>query len=232
MSLFKKRIQGKAEKSRSTLLDPTEIFKHLTPQEGYNYLRDVQKEFLLSWHQRRNEQDIIGKLNTGAGKTLIGLLMLKSKMNEGFGPSVYLCPDHQLVNQVLNQARLFNIPVVTIPISTESRAEFPLEFLNGEAILVCTFERMFNGKSIFGVEGYGYREIQEIGALVVDDAHSCIRKARQQCTITIDKNHKKYPIIFKFLATSYKFILFIVTIFNIIPSLSSKHSQLKLFSIS
>jgi hypothetical protein len=197
MSLFKKRIQSKPEKGRTAILDPTDIFKHLTPQEGYNYLRDVQKDFLLSWHHRRSERDIIGKLNTGAGKTLIGLLMLKSKMNEGLGPSVYLCPDNQLVNQVLKQAKLFNIPVVTIAPSKETRAEFPIEFLNSEAILVCTFERMFNGKSIFGVEGSGYREIQEIGSLVVDDAHTCIKKARQQCTITIDKKHKKYPVLFK-----------------------------------
>ncbi|MFB8734749.1 hypothetical protein ACEQPO_15090 [Bacillus sp. SL00103] len=47
---------------------------------------------------------------------------------------------------------------------------FQLNFLNGKAILITTFERMINGRSIFGVEGYGNRPIQRIGALVVDDA--------------------------------------------------------------
>lgn len=204
MSLLKKKIQRKPQKNHTTVLEPTEIFKYLTPQEGYNYLRDVQKEFLMSWHQRRNERDVIGKLNTGAGKTLIGLLMLKSKINEGLGPAVYLCPDRQLVNQVIKQAEIFNIPVVTIQENEHSRAEFPLEFLNSDAILVCTFERMFNGKSIFGVDGYGYREIQDIGSIVVDDAHSCIKKARNQCTITIKKNHKSYTKLFNLFEDSLK----------------------------
>ncbi|MES9718981.1 helix-turn-helix domain-containing protein, partial [Bacillus safensis] len=44
-----------------------------------------------------------------------------------------------------------------------SLAKFPTEFLNGKAILITTFERMINGRSIFGVEGYGNRPIQRIG---------------------------------------------------------------------
>ena len=35
-------------------------------------------------------------------------------MNEGVGPAVYLCPDNQLVNQVIEQAELYGIPVCEI----------------------------------------------------------------------------------------------------------------------
>ncbi|WP_176510758.1 DEAD/DEAH box helicase [Bacillus cereus] len=196
MSIFKKRISNSLDFEKANRINPIDLFKHLTPQEGYNYLRDIQKEFLLRWNDIRDQRDIVGKLNTGAGKTLIALLMLKSKLNEGIGPAVYLCPDQQLVEQVVKQAALFNIPVVTIPYIRNERAEFPIEFLNSEAILVCTFERLFNGRSIFGVVGSGWREIQEIGALVVDDAHSCLKKARKQASIIIRNGTDAYVTLF------------------------------------
>ncbi len=36
---------------------------------------------------------------------------------------------------------------------------------------------MYNGHSIFGVTETGNREIQDIGALLIDDAHTCIKKS-------------------------------------------------------
>jgi replicative superfamily II helicase len=196
MSRFKERISGGSGIKETRLIDPSEIFKSLVHQEGYEYLRDIQKEFLDKWMQRRDERDIVGKLNTGAGKTLVGLLMLQSKLNEGVGPVVYTCPDRQLVQQVLEQANLHNINVTTIAdTGGKETAELPVEFLNHEAILVCTFERVFNGKSIFGVEGYSKHEPVELGAIVVDDAHSCIRRARQQCTIYVNNGHQLYEKI-------------------------------------
>ena len=114
------------------------------------------------WNVQRSQKDVVGILNTGAGKTLIGQLMLLSKMNEGVGPVVYLCPDRQLVMQAVEQAAIHNIPVVTISHEPGQTAEFPTEFLNGKAILITTFERMINGRSIFGVEGYGIAPFKEL----------------------------------------------------------------------
>lgn len=50
----------------------------------------------------------------GYVKTLLGLLMLYSKLSEGVGPAVYFCPDNQLVEQVRYQATLYGIPTCTI----------------------------------------------------------------------------------------------------------------------
>jgi DEAD/DEAH box helicase/Helicase C-terminal domain len=204
MSLFKNRIRGGNSGLPQKPTDPTEIFKTLIHQEGYDYLRDIQKDFLKLWHSKRQQRDLVGILNTGAGKTLIGQLMLLSKMNEGVGPVVYLCPDKQLVEQAIEQAAIHNIPVVTIIQEPGQAAEFPVEFLNGKAILVTTFERMFNGRSIFGVDGYGSRPIQEIGALVIDDAHSCIKKARQQSTIIFERDHPAYSKLYKLFESSIR----------------------------
>ena len=52
-------------------------------------------------------------MNTGSGKTLVGLLMLQSLLNEEIGPALYLCPTKQLVEQAYQTAREVGIPAVT-----------------------------------------------------------------------------------------------------------------------
>ena len=60
-------------------LNPADIFHSLPRADTkYEYLRDVQGEVLKAWHNRRKERDIVIKMNTGSGKTLVGLLMLQS----------------------------------------------------------------------------------------------------------------------------------------------------------
>lgn len=204
MSILKRRIKSGISVDGPKITKPSDLFRTLIHQEGYDYLRDIQKEFLEKWDDKRDQRDIVGILNTGAGKTLIGQLMLLSKLNEGQGPAVYLCPDRQLVNQAVEQAKIHNIPVVTLTNEPGKAAEFPLDFINEKAILITTFERLFNGKSVFGVEGFGYRPIQEIGSLVIDDAHSCIKKARQQCTIQIKSDHPAYKKIFNLFEPTLK----------------------------
>jgi replicative superfamily II helicase len=50
-------------------------------------LRTAQRAILTEWHDAlRSKRDLIVKLHTGQGKTLIGLLMLQSKLNEGIAP--------------------------------------------------------------------------------------------------------------------------------------------------
>ena len=184
-------IKKEKEKDSEKLVDPIKIFDKLTKEEGYGYLRGNQVDFLERWFNERKEENIVGILNTGAGKTLIGLLMLMSKMNELGEPVIYLCPDNQLVGQVVDQAKNYGIQTVKI----DNDNTIPMEFINSEAILVTTFEKLFNGKSIFGIAGLGNREIQKIGCILIDDAHSCIKKAKKQATIIIGREKEEYEVI-------------------------------------
>lgn len=67
---------------------------------------------LTQCFERRKEQDLIVKLHTGGGKTLVGLLIAKSILNELKSPILYLCPTKQLVQQTLDKAREYYIDVV------------------------------------------------------------------------------------------------------------------------
>ncbi|MED3729959.1 DEAD/DEAH box helicase family protein [Geobacillus stearothermophilus] len=128
------------------------------------------------------------KMNTGGGKTTVGLLILQSSLNEGVGPSLYLCLDNQLVEQVLNEAKGLGINCVTF----REDNEIPTEFLNNEAILVTTFQKLFNARSVFGILGDTSRPVIKIGCLVIDDAHAALNKAREVFSLKFRSSSSKY----------------------------------------
>src|SRR5207247_5512191 len=101
-----KKLLGKQTLPKS--LDPLEIFSSLDKESGKENLRPVQETVLREWYAKhRSQRDTFVKLHTGQGKTLIGMLMLQSSLNEGVGPAVYLCPNNYLVNQTVEDARAF-----------------------------------------------------------------------------------------------------------------------------
>jgi replicative superfamily II helicase len=78
-----------------TILAPRDIFNALPNKNAhkFQYPRDVQSQVWSKWFERRDKQNLIVKMNTGGGKTVVGLLILKSSLNEGKSPAVYICPD-------------------------------------------------------------------------------------------------------------------------------------------
>ncbi|MBH12541.1 MAG: hypothetical protein CMF37_06395 [Leeuwenhoekiella sp.] len=180
MNIFKKKLEDTSPKELN--FEPIELFQDLFHKEGYAYLRGIQEEVLNSWHSIRGQRDVLCKMNTGSGKTLVSLLMLYSKMIEGVGPSLYLCPDKQLLEQAKLQADLYGISVCEIEYHGQ-RSVFPDDFLNSKAILLCTFQKLFNSRSIFE------RDNIDVGSIVLDDAHVCLDKAREATTLNIPFKH-------------------------------------------
>ncbi|MDO9097524.1 MAG: DEAD/DEAH box helicase family protein, partial [Candidatus Methanoperedens sp.] len=126
-------------------IDPIAIFEYLDQETGKEELRKAQEHVLREWNTNfRDQKDIIVKLHTGQGKTIIGLLMLQSLINEGKGPAIYLCPNNYLVQQTIDQAKSFGIEMVQFPSDSNI---YPREFLDSEAILIINCKKLFNGKS-------------------------------------------------------------------------------------
>src|SRR5262252_8618823 len=63
-----------------------------------------------NWHESRTRRDVVIKMNTGGGKTVVGLLVLKACINEGLGPAVYVAADHYLCSQVRAEAAALGLP--------------------------------------------------------------------------------------------------------------------------
>ena len=159
-------------------IEPRALFQSLSRAKKFEYLRDVQGDVLDEWFSRRNDRDLVIKMNTGSGKTLVGLVLLLSMLKEDRGPVVYLCPDNYLVSQVEREADELGIPRTEFGLDNK----IPLEFSNSSAVLITNAYKLINGMSVFGVgESPDY---STIGTMLIDDAHSCINIARNQFTVT------------------------------------------------
>ncbi|HEY7115236.1 MAG TPA: DEAD/DEAH box helicase family protein, partial [Tepidisphaeraceae bacterium] len=102
------------KKTLTKVVDPVALYDTLDRASDKGELRKAQAALLTAWHEsHRDDRDVIVKLHTGQGKTLIGLLILQSKLNELGEPVVYLCPNNHLVAQTGEQAKQFGVPYVT-----------------------------------------------------------------------------------------------------------------------
>lgn len=102
----------RTKKTKPIAINQIEIFRRLPKPPGINDLYTSQAEVLEAWFQRRAEHDLVVKLHTGGGKTLVGLLMGQSTLNEQREPVLYLAPTVQLMNQALEKAKAHGIAAV------------------------------------------------------------------------------------------------------------------------
>jgi len=151
--------------------DPRKIFTTLQRNSRFKRPLDEQADVLDAWYERRTAKDLTIKMNTGGGKTAVGLLCLQSSLNENIKPAVYITPDKFLVKQVMAEAQALGITV------TDDESD--LDFLAGQAILVTNVFKLFNGRSVFGV---GQKKIS-VGCIVIDDAHACLSVVGEQFCI-------------------------------------------------
>ncbi len=167
--------------------NPIDIFETLDRASDKGPLRPVQEELLSVWYQKYcSERDVIIKLHTGQGKTLIGLLILQSRINQGKGPVIYLCPDNYLVKQACQQAESFGIPYKTY--EEEGKNEDTTE---GSYIWITTVSKLFNGKTSFGLD----QDSVHIGTLLIDDSHACIDIIKNAYKIILGKDLEPYKKI-------------------------------------
>lgn len=166
----------KAKKSENLLVEPVEIFQNSkVSDQNINDLWLAQGDALRSWHKIRAKHDVGVVLNTGAGKTLVGLLMAKSLVNETRGKVLYACSSIQLVDQTVSKANGYGLPVTSY-----FRGNFSNDlFHRGKAPCITTYQALFNGRSIF------FRE--EIDAVIFDDAHAAEHLLRDHFSLKIQK---------------------------------------------
>lgn len=193
---FKRKI---AQKNKTRVTDPIELYNTLDRKSMVGPLRPAQHYALNEWYDnRKNDKDLIIKLHTGEGKTLIGLLILQSSLNMEDGPCVYVCPNRYLVDQVCCEAEKFGIPYCTIGPDNS----IPNEFLSSEKILITNAHKIFNGKSIFGIEN----KYVSAGTVLLDDSHSCVDVIRDAFTVNITKK-ANLDVYNKILTLFYDYLL-------------------------
>jgi replicative superfamily II helicase len=182
---FKKLREAKKQ---PPVTDPVEIFRRLPKKAEIKDLYGSQTEVLNAWFADRSKPDHVIKLHTGGGKTLVGLLIAQSILNETSEPVIFICPNNHLVGQTLKKAAEYSIPAVSYT------KPFADDFVNGKSVMVANYSHLFNGISRFGVRG---KEILKLGGIIVDDAHVGANILRDQFSIRIarDASNEAYATI-------------------------------------
>lgn len=167
----------KSKKKEALPADPIELFQKLKVSDpGINDLWLAQGDALRKWHDNRAMSDVGIVLNTGAGKTLVGLLVAQSLVNETRTKVLYACSSIQLVEQTAEKAKGYGLDVTTY-----FRGRFSDDlFVRGEAPCVTTYQAMFNGRSIFFKE--------QLSAIVFDDAHAAEHLLRDHFSLRINRS--------------------------------------------
>ena len=178
--------------SKSAPIEPRDIFMTLPKREkGYEYPRDVQTEVWKKWFDIRDEKNCVIKMNTGSGKTVVGLIVLQSCLNEGKGPAIYLVPNKFLINQVCAEAKRLGIKAVT--------EKDDYEYTNQKAILVTTIHAVVNGRTSFGIH-----KNYPIGSVIFDDVHACLDTIMEQFSLKIPFEHRLYEEMVELFSNRWK----------------------------
>ncbi|MDH5525435.1 MAG: DEAD/DEAH box helicase family protein [Desulfobulbaceae bacterium] len=181
----------KVKKKDTMPVDPVELFQKIKVSDpNINDLWLAQGDALRAWHKNRAKRDLGVVLNTGAGKTLVGLLMAQSLVNETRGKILYACSSIQLVEQTEEKAKGYGLDV-----TTRVRGGYSNDlFLRGHAPCVTTYQALFNGYSVFFKE--------EINAIIFDDAHAAEHLLRDHFSVKITRT--TFPSFYSAIAGLFK----------------------------
>jgi hypothetical protein len=156
--------------------NPIKIFETLPSLPGtFNDLWRGQDKALTEWDALRHKQDVLVSLNTGAGKTIVGLLIAQSLVNEGLSNVLYICSTIDLVRQTSEEAKRIGIEH-----TTRIQRQFSNDlFESGKSFCITTYAAIFNGHSAL-------RNRHFPQAIIFDDAHVAENLLRGAFTLRID----------------------------------------------
>jgi hypothetical protein len=155
-------------------IDPLEIFKKLTLRGTIENIWEPQAEALREWHKVRNTTDVVVQMNTGGGKTLVGLLSAQSLLTELNRRILYVVPNNQLVEQTLTKAAELGL---------QPAARYKGQWRHQEAFQAAETFCVTNYAAVF--TGYSTFRDRDIAGLIFDDAHVAEGTIRDQFTLKI-----------------------------------------------
>ncbi len=144
---------------------PEQLFRTLRPTEaGVRHLWAHQADILRDYRsQAVGLRDVALELPTGAGKTLVGLLLAEYRRRTVKQRVAYLCPNVQLARQACSRATGYGI---TAHVLTGRQSEWdPVHYMaysRAQAIAITTYNSLFNTNP----------KLNDAQTIVLDDAHS------------------------------------------------------------
>ena len=158
---------------------PQELYKDYKKKKISGIL-DFQSDILDKYLETGyKENNVAIELPTGSGKTLVGLLLAEYRRIKENEKVVYVCPNNQLVYQVVDKAENeYGIPAIAF---TGRQADYPSrnrnDYITSKKIAVTNYSSIFNTNSFF----------KDADVLIFDDAHSAENYISSNWTVNIDR---------------------------------------------
>lgn len=158
--------------------NPIEIFRSSPAlAETPNDLWQGQSKALEQWHANRASRDTLISLHTGAGKSLVGLLVAQSLVNEGVEKVLYVCATNDLVNQTSRETAT----KLGFQHATRMGGKFSDDsYLTGQGFCLTNYQALFNSRTVFARDN-------RPGAIIFDDAHVAEKIIRDCFTLRVDR---------------------------------------------
>jgi Type III restriction enzyme, res subunit len=155
--------------------NPEALFRDLPRQvDGPKHLWAHQADILRDYLNHQNDPDLAIELPTGAGKTLVGMLVGEWRRRKQGERVVYLCPTLQLARQAVTEARTAGIGVVDLTGSNwHWDANDHMAYMRADAIAVAHYGAVFNA----------YPRLDDAGLLIFDDAHAAAGSIADNWTV-------------------------------------------------
>lgn len=143
---------------------PVLLFRELKRHPTIKFLGSHQEKLLeLYEEQHWSAKDVAIELPTGAGKTLVGMLIAEYRRRLNGECIVFCCPTKQLAAQVTAQCAKYGIPT-SLLIGEQKKydqASF-LRYQQAKSIAVTTYSGIFNSNP----------RIDDPDIVICDDAHA------------------------------------------------------------
>jgi len=165
---------------------PEALFRDLTrAPDGPQHLWAHQADLLRAYERHANAPDLAVELPTGAGKTLVGMLIADWRRRRGERVA-YLCPTRQLAKQAAADARRAGVAVVDLTgrHTTWNPAD-EMAYSRSNAVAVATYHAVFNSSS----------RLSDAHVLLLDDAHAAAGPVLDTWTVTLKSVSPAYAAV-------------------------------------
>jgi hypothetical protein len=154
---------------------------------GVRHLWAHQADIIRAYHEVPTKAaDVALELPTGAGKTLVGLLLAEFHRRADQTRTIYVCPTTQLATQAQRRASEYGIKSVQL---TGSKHDYPSgdvhEYVRASAIAITNYQSIFNISP-----GLSDGQI-----LVLDDAHAAEGPVAAAWTVSAVRGTKLYSAL-------------------------------------
>src|SRR6185437_14146007 len=162
---------------------PETLFKDTKTKKVKGPLADQADLWRVYQAEALDAPDVALHLPTGAGKTLVGLVLGEWRRLKNRERVVYLCPTRQLVNQVVDQSTSqYGIKVHGF---TGSKRDYDrnatAEYQNGDRLAVTTYSSLFNSAPFF----------DDPHIILLDDAHAAEQYIAAMWTLDVQlRDHR------------------------------------------